>query len=88
MSSSSKKTVIKTRLEYWQNIYTKLQEAYIAMIEGKVKSYTIDDRSLTYHSLSELMDAMEEAEDKIDELEAALAGNKPRRAVGVLPRDW
>lgn len=83
-----RKTVIKKRLEYWNGLHEKLQEAYIALVEGKVKSYTIDDRQLTRFDLSDMLKQMEEIEQKIDELEAALSGAGARKIVGIVPRNW
>lgn len=82
------KTVIKKRLEYYQDVYEKYQKAYLALIEGGVKAYTIDDRSLTRFDLSDIKDLLDETETKIDELEALLSGKKARKAFAVLPRDW
>jgi len=81
-------TEIKARLEFWQTALAKLRTAYLALVDGGVKSYEIDDRNLTRFDLPDLKDEIEEAEDKVDELTALLAGSKPRRAVGVIPRDW
>lgn len=83
-----RKTAIKNRLEYWNGLYEKLQEAYVALVEGKVKSYTIDDRQLTRFDLSDMLKQMEEIEQKIDELEAALNGTGVRKIVGIVPRNW
>lgn len=82
------KTIIKQRLAYWTGVYEKLQNAYIALVEGGVKSYTIDDRELTKFDISDLMEQMETAEAKIDELTNALEGKRPRKAFGVVIRDW
>ncbi len=84
----AEKTVIRERLSYWEGMYEKLQTAYLALVEGGVKSYTIDDRSVTKFDLSNLLREMEEIEQKIDELTALLEGNRPRKAFGVIPRDW
>lgn len=81
-------TELKARLEFWRAALTKLRTAYLALIDGGVKSYTIDDRELTRFDLPELEDEIAEAEKKVDELEALLAGQRPRRAFGVVPRDW
>ena len=35
-----------------------------------------------------IVDEIEEAEQKIDELTALLNGRRPRKAFGVIPRDW
>lgn len=82
------KTVIQERLAYWQGVYLKLQQAYVALIEGGVQSYTIDDRTLHRFDLPELKEQMEDAEQKIDELTSLLNGGKRRRAFAILPRDW
>jgi len=84
---ASKKT-IERRLNYWNGMYEKLQAAYKALVSGGVKSYMIDDRQLTRFDLPVLLKQIEKIEEKIDELEAALEGNGPRKAVGIVPRDW
>ena len=66
----------------------QLTAAYTALVDGRVKSYTIDDRQLTRFDLGTLKDEIEEAEQKIDELTALLNGRRPRKAFGVIPRDW
>lgn len=83
-----KKTVIQERLVYWQGVYEKYQEAYVALIEGGVKSYMIDDRNLTRFDLDTIARLMSEAEAKIDEYEALLDGGGRRKSVGVIIRDW
>ena len=80
--------VIRERLSYWEGVYEKLQNALIALVEGGVKSYTIDDRQLTRFDIPDLMKEIEAVEQKIDELSGALDGKRPRKAFGVLPRDW
>lgn len=82
------RTVIQKRLTFWEDVHEKLQTAYLALVEGGVKSYTIDDRQLTRFDLSTLLKEIEEAERRIDELTAALEGTRPRKAFGVIPRDW
>ena len=82
------RTIIQKRLEYWTSVYDKLQNAYVKLVEGGVKSYTIDDRQLTRFDIPDLLKQIEEIEEKIDELTAALDGIRPRKAFGVIPRDW
>lgn len=79
---------LKIRLSFWRSAYEKLTAAYTALVDGRVKSYTIDDRQLTRFDLGTLKDEITEAEQKIDELTAMLNGMKPRRAFGIVPRDW
>ena len=79
---------LSIRLNFWRSTYEKLTAAYIALVDGRVKSYTIDDRQLTRFDLDTLRDEIEEAGKKIDELTALLNGRRPRKAFGVIPRDW
>lgn len=82
------KTEIKARLEFRKTALTKLREAYLALIDGGVKSYTIDDRTLTRFDIDKLKKEIEVLEAEVDELEAMLSGRKPRKAFGIIPRDW
>lgn len=82
------RTEIRARLEFQKEKLTKLRKAYLALLDGGVKSYTIDDRSLTRFDLETLRDEIAEAEKKVDELTAMLNGRKPRKAFGIVPRDW
>ena len=52
------KTVIRERIAYWEDVLEKTQAAYLALLEGRVKSYTIDDRSVTRLDLPSLEKAM------------------------------
>ncbi len=79
---------IQARYTYWQTQLDQLMDAYAALVKGGVKSYQVDDRSLTKFDIPSLKKAIEDAEKKVDEYEALLDGQKPRKAFGVLPRDW
>ena len=82
------KSSVEERLMYWKNTLGKLMDAYVALLSGGVKSYTIDDRTLTKFDIASLKRAINDAETKVDEYEALLNGMKPRKAFGILPRDW
>lgn len=82
------RATIQRRLEFWRTQLDKLMDAYVKLIEGEVKSYEIDDRKLTKFDIPSLRKAIDEAEKKVDTYEALLDGQKPRKAFGVLPRDW
>ena len=82
------KVEIRARLEFRRAALTKLREAYLALLEGGVKSYHIDNRQLTNFDLPDLKRAIEDMEKEIDELETLLAGRKSRRAFAVIPTDW
>lgn len=79
---------LRARLEFRREALKKLREAYLALVDGRVKSYTVDDRQLTRFDLPDLRCEIEEAEKAVDELTAQMDGHKPRRAFAVLPRDW
>lgn len=82
------RTEIKARLEFWREALAKLRKAYLTLLDGGVKSYSIDDRKLTRFDLPELQDKIEEAERKVDELEALLNSGRARKSFAILPRDW
>lgn len=79
---------LRARLDFWQTALKKLRQAYLALVDGGVKSYMIDDRQLTRLDLPALERQIEDAEAKVDELENLLNGQQARRAFGVIPRDW
>lgn len=82
------RTVLKARLTVKRQMLEKLYAAYLALLDGGVQSYKIDDRQVTKFDLSDLADEIEALEEEVDELENLLTGGKPRKAFGVLPRDW
>ena len=82
------KTEIKARLEFRKEALKKLRAAYLALIDGGVKSYTINDRTLTRFDLPDLKKEIEAAEAAVVTLTAQLIGRKPRRAFGIVPEDW
>jgi hypothetical protein len=55
-----------------------------------VQSYGIGSRNLQRYStdLDDLQAMIKRLEDEIAELEALADGRRPRRSVGVVPRDW
>ena len=79
---------LRARLDFWQKALEKLRVAYLKLLDGGVKSYRIDDRELTRFDLPKLQEEIKSAEKKVDELTTLLEGQKPRRAVAVIPRDW
>jgi len=81
-------TELTARREFKKKALERLREAYIALIEGGVKSYMIDDRQLTRFDLPVLKKQIDALEEEIDELDALIAGARPRRAFGVIPRDF
>lgn len=82
------RTELTSRLEFRQSALKEARAAYLALLGGGVKSYTIGSRNLTKFDLPELENTIHKLEKEVDELEAALSGKARRRAVGVVPRDW
>lgn len=82
------KVEIRARLDFWKKSLEALQEAYLALLDGEVKSYKLKDRELTMLDLPSLFKEIKEAEQKVDELEALASGGSRRKAVGVIPMDW
>ena len=69
-------------------LYYKREEEMLA--GGGVQSYGIGSRNLARYStdLKEVRDAIQTLEEEIQTLEGSLSGQCPRRALGVVPRDW
>lgn len=86
--SSRTKADLYTDLEFHKIAKKKLQEAYLAIADGGVQSYSIGSRSLTKHDLQKIRQEIAEHEKAINELSAALNGKSRRRTVGIVPRDW
>lgn len=82
------KVEIRARLEFWREALKRLRKAYLVLLDGGAKSYKIGTEELTRLDLSSLAKRIEEAEGKVDELEALASGQKSRRAFAVVPRDW
>jgi len=82
------KVEIRARLQFRKDALTKLRAAYLALVDGGVKSYTIENRMLTRLDLPALKREIEAAEKEVDTLTAQLNSRKPRKAFGIVPMDW
>ena len=60
------------------------------LAKNGVQSYGIGSRNIQYYStaLKDIQDMIEKLRARIRELEAELEGRAPRRALGIVPRDW
>ncbi len=81
-------TEIRARLEFWREALQRLREAYLALLDGRAKSYKLGNEEVTRLDLTSLQRRIEEAEAKVDELEAASNSRKARRAFFAAPQDW
>lgn len=79
---------LERRISFRKNALENLYKAYELLSAGTVKSYVIDDRELTRYDLNDISADIEKYENELDQLEAELAGCRPRKAVGIIPRDW
>lgn len=79
---------LKRRLDFRIAALDEARSAYIALLNGQVKSYAIGSRNLTKFDLPQLEDTIRKLEKEIDALTAQLNGGTRRKAVGVIPRDW
>ena len=82
------KATAKAMYDYYTKLIEKLTDAKLKLLDGGVKSYTIDDRSLTRFDLDKLTVEINDALRKQAEYDAILNGRSPRKAVGVVPRDF
>lgn len=74
---------INERLEW----YYEKEKALLT--DGGVQSYTIGGRSVSRYQYSlNIKSQIEDLENERDELENLLAGIRPRKAIGIVPRDW
>ena len=78
----------KALYEYYDKLITKLTAAKLALVEGGVKSYTIDGRSLTRFDLNTLSEEIEAAVRSRAKYAALMKGKRARKAFGVIPRDY
>ncbi len=78
----------KIKLEFHKAALEKLRDAYLALVDGGVQSYTIGSRSLSKLDIAKIMEEIKYHEKEIGGLEAELRGGRRRKAVGIVPRDW
>ena len=85
-----KKERIENKLKDLRDRLALYRKREKEMLDGGVQSYGVETRNLSRYNtdLSTVRKAIKEIENEIAELEDQLDGIKPRRAVGVVPRDW
>ena len=82
------KSTAKIMYDHYTRIIENLTVAKEELISGRVKQYTIDDRTVTRFDIDKLTEEIEEAVRKQAEFFAILNGRSPRKAVGIVPRDF
>jgi len=80
--------VLQDRLDFKKSALAAARSAYLALLNGNAKSYTIGGKELTHLDLPALNETIAGLEKEIDLLEVQIAGGKSRRAYGIVPRDW
>ena len=78
----------KIKLEFHKSALEKLRDAYLALVDGGVQSYTIGSRSLSKLDIGKIKEEIRYHEKEISGLESELRGGRRRKAVGIVPRDW
>lgn len=79
------KTEIQERLEFWREALRELRKAYLSLLDGRAKSYKLGPQEVTRLDLASLAKRIEEAEKRVDELEAMAGRGRARRAFTVIP---
>ena len=79
---------LNARLKFHVAARDAAQNAYIALLNGQVQSYSIGSRNLTKLDLGRLREEITYHQKEVDGLTAEMNGQRRRRAVGVVPRDW
>ena len=85
------KAIIEKELEETRARLNKYLDREEEMLSSNgVQGYSIGSRSLQRYqtSLADVQEMIEKLRRRIRELDAELAGRSPRRALGVVPRDW
>ena len=82
------KIEMQEKLTFHRAALSSLRAAYLALADGGVQSYSIGSRSLTKLDLEKIRKEMKTHEKAINELTAALAGKRQRKAVGIVACDW
>ena len=90
MRRRSKETIRKELDETRARLDAYLEREKTMISTEGVQAYTIGSRNLQRYQtgLADIQKMIDKLRKKIRELEAELAGQAPRRAVGVVPRDW
>ena len=75
------KTLREKYMQERERLYAllyKLDDGIIALSSGSISSYSLGNRSVSYQDLDKLKGLKQEAENKIEEIEAILRGASPR----------
>jgi len=90
MRRRSKEIVRKELKETRERLDLYLAREKEMISKEGVQMYTIGSRNLQRYqtALADIQDMIDKLRKRVRELEAELAGQSARRAVGVVPRDW
>lgn len=90
MTRRSKEAIRKELKETRTRLEQYLAREKEMISSDGVQSYTIGSRNLQRYQtgLADIQAMIDKLRKRIRELEAELAGQSARRAVGVVPRDW
>lgn len=85
------KETIKKEIEVTQKRLDAYLEREMIMLSAEgVQQYTIGSRSLARYSLAlaDVQKMIDQLRKRLAELQAEFDGQRPRKAVGVVLRDW
>ncbi len=90
MRRRSKETIKQELEQTRERLALYLSREKELLSKDGVQAYAIGSRNLQHYqtSLADIQKMIDSLRKRISELEAELAGQSPRRAVGVTPRDW
>ena len=75
--NSLREKYIEDRQLLYKTLWS-IEEAISELVSGNVSSYSIGNRSCTYSDIDKLKALRNEAEERINEIEALLRGASPR----------
>lgn len=75
--NSLREKYIEDRALLYKKLW-QIEDAITALVSGNVASYSLGNRSCSYQDIDKLKTLRDEAEERINEIEALLRGASPR----------
>lgn len=75
--NSLREKYIEDRTLLYKKLW-QIEDAITALVSGNVASYSLGNRSCSYQDIDKLKALRDEAEERINEIEALLRGASPR----------
>lgn len=81
-------STLRERLKLKRDQLDLAMDGYTSLLSGMAQSYSIGSRNITKLNINDLERVISNLEKEIETIENQLSGRKPRKAVGVIPRDF